>query len=375
MPKRRRSLRMPHQTARGKPVFEDVNAAAQFSKSLSLSHPVALYFSSELERFGSDDYNKVRAKGCRIIAVVNIERPQHHQNASQVVKWDYSLLVQELLNLRETAAVFLRTQTNVNDTYSHQIDTFILGQLLPPDKYMSDVNRLLTLQKDYTLLMFALRPSHIILSGQNVVFNAALYMRFIKCNFSCARIFNTATYRAIKKHEQTENTTGKAIRTALRTATANHYGYVRKPHYNWHLTWIGGIHYENKHYSVIGETLNSRALHIFHSGPFMFTLGRRRMCSKDTLAQVINLDLSWDFWNGLGPMIIVSHAQGKHARQLKHDIWFAPEFNIVSIERVNLRNVLHSIDTFKHTQYDVYSTTCLAGVQMIFICKIGRGQD
>ncbi len=234
---------MPHTTSANQRIFEDVYSAARFRQTLPSSQPVALYFSSLLETFHADDYAQVQTNNCCIIAVVNIERPQSHGHAGPITKWDYSGHVQWLLSHPEVIAVLLRSQHNVKDSIGKGVDLHATGRHNPPDQYLCDAERFTLLQKEFTLLMYALRPKFVLLSGAQTFFNAALFMRLHDIKFPFVKIFDSHLLAERTMLANKINVIGQKEFDRTLASWIHHYGCVRQPYIPIIKQWLGGINY------------------------------------------------------------------------------------------------------------------------------------
>jgi len=318
-------------------ILECVQSAAEFCRTLSRSHPVALFFSTDLESLAKKELVQLRERDCRLIAVVNVEQPDMLVSAGHTDSWDYGTHVQALVAMPEVAAVVLRSKSNVAGTIGGDVDTYTVGRFLPPERFLKNTDLFVAVQRDYMLLMFALRPSYVAFSAGNVMFNASLYMMLNVWGFHFTHLLTDTLEREMTKEESKVNEIGARVSKASSAPQVKHYKFVRVPFKNTAYLWIGGMEYNSDCERTYIAQKNTN--HCPQCLDYCFcTVNKEiwRHCIK--IMYMTTNGRLYNIFNGLGHPFFVTE-DGKSRRSYTLPLWFTPVFTLCHKKPVCLTSV------------------------------------
>ena len=351
--------------------FYNVKPAAEFARALRARHPVVMFVSSELNSMPDSLLQQIRQYDCRVIAVVNTERPVQQHSTDKMHVWNPSTLVEQLVDCPEVAAILYRSKETVRNNIAKFVDAYTSGFYFPPEQLDFDYNRDMTLAYDMVLLSYCIKPKWVVLEQNNVVFTCVLRELFFETGFDHQFCDKSAPfYFPISHNETILGSNHVNVYWNHRESQASFYNYRKCEYVGNYLYERGGCWYTSDHNRCLEDVRNTIEHHpCYNIGKIFQYYFECRQFYKQIKYIVSPLNCANAF-NGLAKYVTGEFIQGSQPTLFSVDPWFLPRVNLQKYASVLIHKPNKGFTVGKeYWRYQLYRFTCPAGMRMTCILK------
>ncbi len=112
-------------------ITTDLHAVLRFKRSITAKSRIVLTFSSELDTLSSHDQSDIQHQKCKIVVVLNTERPKPSPGCVLKSSWDLCSTIQHYRSMSEVVAILLRTKDTMSNALSTAFDVYASPYQVP----------------------------------------------------------------------------------------------------------------------------------------------------------------------------------------------------------------------------------------------------